>query len=62
MLVTIELSEILLYLFITDPVIQAFLRVHGWTVMMKKRRYNKLFYKLNKVLTEYNLKEANVKV
>jgi len=62
MLVTIELSEIVLYLIITDPVVQAFLRVHGWTVMMRKRRYDKLFYKLNKVLTEYNLTEANVKV
>ena len=47
MLVTIELSEIVLYLIITDPVVQAFLRVHGWTVMMRKRRYDKLFYKLN---------------
>lgn len=62
MLVTIELSEIVLYLLMTDPVVQAFLRVHGWSVMIKKRRYNKLFYKLNKVLTEYNLQEANVKV
>jgi len=62
MLVTIELSEIVLYLLMTDPLVQAFLRVHGWTVMIKKRRYNKLFYKLNKVLTEYNLVEANVKV
>ncbi len=62
MLITIDLTAIIIFLIISDPVFQAMLNIAAWKQWRKRTRMQKLFHKLEKVFREYNLNEVHAKV
>ena len=50
MLITIDLTAIIIFLIISDPVFQAMLNIAAWKQWRKRTRMQKLFHKLENAI------------
>ena len=63
MLITIDITSIVLFLIISDPVFQAYMNITAWKQLRRRNRVQKLFNKIEYVFDKYNLKnEVHAKV